>query len=113
MEEAPGSPNSQLPGRWALRMQTPIGSIQAEMTFTQRDDGLTGQATGKGETVQLRNVQTAPHQDGEQVTWTQTITKPLRLNLAFDVVVVGDELYGHSRAGRLPKSTVTGNRISD
>lgn len=103
---------SHLPGRWALRMSTPIGSIQAEMTFTQHDDGLTGQATGKGETVQLHDIRTTPHQDGEQVTWTQTITKPLRLNLAFDVVVAGDELHGYSRAGRLPRSTVTGRRIS-
>lgn len=103
---------SHLPGRWALRMQTPIGSIEAEMTFTQHDDGFTGQATGRGETVPLHDVRTAAHQDGEQVTWTQTITKPLRLKLAFDVVVAGNELHGHSRAGRLPKSTVTGHRIS-
>ncbi|MCZ2814554.1 hypothetical protein [Modestobacter sp. VKM Ac-2984] len=104
---------SQLPGRWALRMRTPIGSIEAEMTFTEHDDGLTGQAAGKGETVPLHDVRTAPHQDGERVTWTQTITRPLRLSLAFDVVVAGDELHGHSRAGRLPQSTVTGHRLPD
>jgi hypothetical protein len=34
----------------------------------------------------------------------------MRLNLEFDVVVTGDRLAGHSRAGRLPRSTVTGLR---
>jgi hypothetical protein len=34
----------------------------------------------------------------------------MRLNLEFDVVVDGDQLTGHSRAGRLPRSAVTGNR---
>jgi hypothetical protein len=33
-----------------------------------------------------------------------------RLHLAFDVVVDGDTMAGHSRAGRLPRTTVTGIR---
>lgn len=32
------------------------------------------------------------------------------LHLAFDVVVAGDRMTGHSRAGRLPRSAVTGVR---
>jgi hypothetical protein len=34
----------------------------------------------------------------------------MRLNLDFDVVVDGDRLIGHSRAGRLPRSVATGVR---
>jgi hypothetical protein len=34
----------------------------------------------------------------------------MRLNLEFDVVVDGDALTGHSKAGRLPRSAVTGVR---
>jgi hypothetical protein len=34
----------------------------------------------------------------------------MRLNLAFDVVFDGDVMTGHSRAGRLPRSAVTGKR---
>ena len=34
----------------------------------------------------------------------------MRLNLEFDVVVDGDRLTGHSKAGRLPRSAVTGVR---
>ena len=38
------------------------------------------------------------------------MTTPMRLNLVFHVLVTGDALGGHSRAGRLPRSAVTGTR---
>jgi hypothetical protein len=34
----------------------------------------------------------------------------MRLNLGFDVIVSGDTMTGHSRAGRLPRTHVTGQR---
>jgi hypothetical protein len=37
----------------------------------------------------------------------------MRLNLDFDVLVDGDRLTGHSKAGRLPRSAVTGTRRGD
>ena len=50
--------------------------------------------------------------DGHHVTWRQTVTRPMRLNLEFDVTARGPTLVGHSRAGKLPRSTVTGTRRS-
>lgn len=32
---------------------------------------------------------------GTRVTWRQSVTKPMRLNLDFDVVVGDDRLAGH------------------
>jgi hypothetical protein len=49
---------------------------------------------------------------GQRVTWRQSVTRPLRLNLEFDVVVDGDGLSGESRAGRLPRTRVTGERTT-
>jgi len=92
----------QLTGDWDVTIKTPIGSLAVVYTFT--DDG--GTATGKGETVPLRDIVVA----GQRVTWRQSVTKPMRLNLEFDVVVDGDRLTGHSKAGRLPRSAVTGTR---
>ena len=101
-----------LPGQWALTIATPIGRIEAEVDFIAADDIITGTAAGKGETVELRNIRSEQTEGGgEHVTWSQTITKPMRLNLDFDVVVEADEMRGHSRAGRLPRSAVTGRRI--
>ena len=102
---------TSLPGTWSLTMKTPIGSIQATMTFDYSGDTLTGIATGGGETIELLDVQSVAVDDGEHVTWSQSIRKPMRLNLDFDVVVHGDSMAGVSRAGRLPKSRVSGTRL--
>jgi hypothetical protein len=92
-------------GSWDIVIKTPIGSLQILYTFTE-DGGIVGTATGKSETVPLRDITIA----GQRVTWKQSVTKPMRLNLDFDVVVDADKLSGHSKAGRLPRSTVTGNK---
>jgi hypothetical protein len=93
-------------GEWDVVIKTPIGSLQVLYTFTNDSGVLTGTATGKGETVALRDITVA----AQRVTWRQSVTKPMRLNLEFDVVVDGDRLTGHSRAGRLPRSAVMGVR---
>ncbi len=93
-------------GDWDVVIKTPIGSLQVLYAFTDESGVLTGTATGKGETVPLHDISVA----AQRVTWRQSVTKPMRLNLEFDVVVDGDRLSGHSRAGRLPRSAVTGVR---
>jgi hypothetical protein len=98
-------------GTWHLRMKTPIGTIDADYRFTETDGGLTGTAVGAGDETTLEDVVRTAVADGERVTWRQRITKPVRLNLEYDVTVTGDELAGHSRAGRLPRTKVTGERV--
>jgi hypothetical protein len=96
----------RLPGNWDVTIKTPVGSLSVAYTFTQSAGVTTGSATLKNDTVILDDVVV----DGQRVTWRQSVTKPMRLNLEFDVVVDDDRLTGHSRAGRLPRSAVTGVR---
>jgi hypothetical protein len=91
-------------GDWDVAIKTPIGSLQILYTFTEEGGTLAGTATGRGETVPICDITVA----GQRITWKQSVTKPMRLNLDFDVMVDGDTLTGHSKAGRLPRSTVTG-----
>ncbi|MFF4536988.1 hypothetical protein [Streptomyces aureus] len=93
-------------GTWNLSVATPIGRIKAVVELHERDGVLSGVAHGAGEEVALSEVAL----DGDRLTWKQAVTKPLRLNLAFDVTVDGDTLQGTSKAGRLPASKVTGER---
>lgn len=101
---------STVTGTWDVRIATPVGVIDARYTFADQDGVLTGTAEGQGESGTLERVTATPADDGERVTWAQRVTRPLRLNLTFDVVVTGDTLAGTSRAGRLPASTVSGSR---
>jgi len=43
---------------------------------------------------------------------SSSFTRPMRLNLRFDVAVDGDQMTGTSKAGRLPTSKVSGVRTS-
>ncbi|MER6306860.1 hypothetical protein ACWCXK_32395 [Streptomyces sp. NPDC001739] len=95
-----------LEGTWNLSVSTPIGKMKAVVELREQDGVLTGVAHGAGEEVPLNDVAL----DGDRLTWKQAVTKPMRLNLAFDVTVDGDTLRGTSKAGRLPSSKVTGER---
>jgi len=98
--------NMAVDGTWDLSISTPIGKIKAVVELRRQDGVLTGVAHGAGEEVPLSDVAL----DGDRLTWKQSITRPLRLNLAFAVTVDGDSLTGTSKAGRLPASKVTGRR---
>jgi hypothetical protein len=95
-------------GTWDLSISTPIGRITAVVELHRQDGVLTGAAHGAGEEVPLTDVVL----DGDRLTWKQSVTRPLRLNLRFAVTVDGDYLAGTSTAGRLPASKVTGRRRS-
>jgi hypothetical protein len=103
---------STIAGTWLLRMKTPVGTIEADYHFEEEDGVIRGSASGGGETTPLTDIAVEDISAGERVTWRQSITKPLRLNLEYDVIVDGDVLSGASRAGRLPRTRVTGERTS-
>ncbi|MBO0679508.1 hypothetical protein JRC04_18760 [Mycolicibacterium sp. S2-37] len=97
-------------GDWDVTIKTPIGSLQIDYRFRDDGDVISGRATGTSETVALTDIVVTENADGQRVRWRQTVTRPMRLKLEFDVHVRGDRLAGHSRAGRLPRSAVTGVR---
>lgn len=95
-------------GTWNLVIATPIGRQQAVLRLFLRDGALHGVATGETEEVPLTGLE----HHGDRLTWRQSITKPMRLHLAFDVTVTDEGLTGTAKAGRLPATKVTGHRSS-
>jgi hypothetical protein len=93
-------------GTWDLTIATPIGRIKPVIDLRYDGEQFTGVAHGTGEQVSLHDIVV----DGNHLSWTQSVTKPLRLNLAFTVAIDGDMLTGASKAGRLPAAKVTGRR---
>lgn len=104
------STESSVAGDWDVKIKTPIGTLAVQYVFAQGPAGVSGSATYKGETVALQDISSANADGSARLTWRQSVSKPMRLNLEFDVVFDGDVMSGHSRAGRLPKSAVTGRR---
>jgi hypothetical protein len=93
-------------GIWHLKIATPLGTQSVVLELTEQDGVVAGVARGDAETVQLQH----PVLAGNRLTWAQSITRPMRLNLTFDVIIEGDSLTGTSKAGVLPSSKVTGTR---
>jgi hypothetical protein len=95
-------------GTWHLVIDTPIGKQRAELELSTVDNVWHGVARDQryGDEVPLTGIVV----DGNRLTWAQSINRPMRLNLTFDVTVEGDLLTGRAKAGRLPRAKVTGHR---
>ena len=95
-------------GRWDVAIATPLGNQAVVYAFSVLDGTVEGTATQAGETAPLQNLTAA----GNRLTWSQHVTKPLKLHLRFDVLVDGDVMTGTAKAGVLPASKLTGRRLS-
>ncbi len=98
---------SDVEGRWDVTISTPIGKQSVIYDISMRDGIVTGAATQGSEKVPLEELVIS----GNRVTWKQRITKPMKLNLRFNVSVDGDAMIGTARAGVLPASKLEGHRL--
>ncbi|HEX7658963.1 MAG TPA: hypothetical protein VF444_05735 [Pseudonocardiaceae bacterium] len=101
--------DTSVAGSWDLVISTPIGKQRATLILSTQDGELRGVAHDQrhGDDIPLTDL---VFQDN-RLSWAQSITKPMRLNLVFDVTIDGDAMTGRAKAGRLPASTVTGHRL--
>jgi hypothetical protein len=95
-------------GSWDVTIDTPIGTIAAVFEITEKDGTISGVGRTDKESVDFYDVVA----DGDQLTWLQDVTTPMKLTLKFAVTVDGDTMTGTSKAGILPGSKVQGTRTS-
>ncbi len=95
-------------GDWDTTIATPVGKLQVKLSISTSNGTIQGKATQGDETVEFLN---SVLQDNK-LTWSLRITKPMRLNLKFEVAADGDHMTGIAKAGVLPASKLTGKRAS-
>ncbi|GBG11108.1 putative thiamine biosynthesis protein ThiJ [Paenibacillus agaridevorans] len=100
--------SSNLAGNWETIIATPVGKMPVLLSIVIRDGDLQGTATQGDETVELID----PDWQNDRLSWSLRVTKPMRLNLKFEVAVNGDVMTGIAKAGILPASKVTGKRVT-
>ncbi|MFC4597240.1 DJ-1/PfpI family protein [Cohnella hongkongensis] len=98
---------SAFDGDWDTAIVTPIGKLDVKLSIETSDGRIRGFATQGGETVDFAN----PVLESGKLSWTLRIVKPMRLNLKFEVTVDGDRMTGTAKAGILPASKLTGERV--
>lgn len=94
-------------GEWGVIISTPVGKLPVTFRISTANGTIRGTATQDGEVSEFLN----PRMEGNVLCWSQRITKPMRLNLKFEVSVSGDRLTGTAKAGLLPASKVNGTRV--
>jgi len=99
---------SDFDGDWDTTIATPVGKLEVKLSISTRNGMIQGQATQGDETVEF----ITPVLQDNKLTWSLRITKPMRLNLKFEVAVSGNQMIGIARAGILPASKLTGKRVS-
>ncbi len=95
-------------GDWDTTIATPVGKLQVKLSISTSNGTIQGKATQGEETVEFLN----PVLQDNKLTWSLRITKPMRLNLKFEVAADGDHMTGIAKAGVLPASKLTGKRAS-
>jgi hypothetical protein len=105
MNESEPKPSAFV-GSWDVTVSSPIGKIETVFEISETGGTLAGIARSNKEVVEFLD----PIVDGDSMTWTQKVTKPMRLNLAFNITIHGDTFTGTAKAGRLPASGVNGTR---
>lgn len=99
---------SNFAGLWDVTLATPIGKMAVVFDINDQDGVISGTAATADETVNFLE----PVANGNQLTWSQDVTTPMKLTLKFDVTVDGDEMTGGAKVGFMPASTLTGTRRS-
>lgn len=95
-------------GDWDTTIATPVGKLPVKLSISTSHGMIQGQATQGEETVEF----VTPVLQNNKLTWSLSITKPMRLHLKFEVAVNGDQMVGIAKAGILPASKLTGKRVS-
>jgi hypothetical protein len=97
-------------GTWNVVTDTPVGKQTIIVELSGDEQALSGTAKDRWHPhdLELRDVRL----DGDRLSWAMSMTKPVRLELTYDVTVDGDTLSGQARAGRLLRSKVNGQRVS-
>jgi len=105
------APSPAIPGaeQWQLTMHTPVGP--QEMTLHLVRDTNANTLTGKIESPMGSEVIKNGEIDGNTLTWTMDVKKPMPIKLKFEVQAQGDTLAGHAKLGVFGKAKLEGRRL--
>jgi len=94
-------------GKWEIVINSPLGAQKATLDIATEDTALTGTQQAAQGSGPLENGKV----DGNNVTWSATISSPMPLTLDFTGTVDGDKLSGGVKAGAFGSFPFSGNRV--
>lgn len=95
-------------GHWDARIISPMGNNPVAFDLVEANGVITGTATAEGETVNLIDGVAS----GNDLSWTLSITKPMKMSFSVKLTRDGDNVAGTAKAKIFPAAKVTGTRTA-
>ena len=95
-------------GKWEVTINSPMGAQKATLDLKADGNALTGTQTAMGGTQPVTNGKI----DGNNLTWSGSITSPMPMTLEFTGTLDGDKLSGSVKAGAFGSFPFSGGRAA-
>ena len=93
-------------GTWNVVVKSPMGDQPSTLTLAADGATLTGTASAQGNTNPIASGKA----DGNNISWSNSITTPFPMTLEFSGKVDGDSLSGSVKAGSFGSFPFAGTR---
>ncbi len=93
-------------GTWNVTVNSPMGAQKSVITLKNDGGTLSGSAAGAQGSMDIANGKV----DGNNVSWSASVTTPFPMTLEFTGTVDGDNLNGNVKAGSFGSFPFTGTR---
>ena len=92
-------------GKWNIKIKTPMGDKSGVLDLKTEGSALTGSMSDADHYAAISDGKV----QGNQLSWSAKITKPMRMSLKFTATVEADHISGAAKH-LLGKATFTGTR---
>ena len=93
-------------GKWECTIEAPMGAQNFTLLVAREGDSFRGEVMDGNENKAITGAI-----DGDTLTWSMDVEKPIRVTLACNATVAGDTLDGKVKAGFFGSYALTGRRI--
>ena len=93
-------------GTWTTTINTPMGVQTGTLVLTINDNELSGSMQSPQGDLAIADGKA----DGDNLSWTTSITSPMPMTLEFSAAVAGDEITGSVKLGTFGNADFKGTR---
>lgn len=93
-------------GTWTTTINTPMGVQTGTLVLTINGNELSGSMQSPQGDLAIADGKA----DGDNLSWTTSITSPMPMNLEFSATVAGDEITGSVKLGAFGNADFKGTR---
>ena len=97
---------TNIDGVWNISIQEPTGEKKGKLTLAASADTFTGNLSDNGQTLQVTDGKI----EGDTLSWSMRLTKPIPLTLKVLAKVDGSSMSGSVTAGMLGSFPLKGTR---